>query len=107
MLGIDTQKGRTYAALTDSGLVVAAEAEAVSDERGGRIRLKSGCPAWQRRVSRKVEGWESGDGDVLIMVMVGGFLWLKSYARRNGNDARFKVHRGLLGRHRTRIEICI
>ena len=35
------------------------------------IRLKSRCPAWQRRVSRKVEGWESGDGEVLIMV--GGF----------------------------------
>ena len=71
MLGIDPQKGRTYGALTDSGLVVAAEAEAVSDETGGRIRLKSGCPAWQRRVSGKVEGWESGDDEVSIMV--GGF----------------------------------
>ena len=68
MLGIDTQKGRTYAALTDSGLVVAAEAEAISNETGGRIRLKSGCQAWQRCVSRKVEGWESGDGEVSIMV---------------------------------------
>ena len=33
---INAQKVRTYAALTDSVLVVAAEAEAVSVETGGR-----------------------------------------------------------------------
>ena len=89
MLGIDPQKERTCAALTDSVLVVAAEAEAVSDKTGGGvIRLKRGCPAWQRRVSRTVEGWESGDGKVLIMV--GGFVdEMIPYAR--GNDVRFKV----------------
>ena len=103
-MGIDPQKGRTYAALTDSVLVVAAEAEAVSDETGGRIRLKSGCPAWQRRVSRKVEGWESGDGEVSIMV--GGFCG-RNDTHVEMDDARFKVDRGLWGRHRTQIEICI
>ena len=81
MFGIDPQKGRTYAALTDSGLVVAAEAEAVSNETGGRIRLKSGCPAWQRRVSRKVEGWESGDGEVSIMSWLENFVFVAKIIR--------------------------
>ena len=52
------------------------------------IRLKRGSPAWQRRGSRTVEGWESGDSGVSIMV--GGFMdKIIPYAR--GNDVLFKV----------------